>query len=117
MLGSTLTKFLKLDHLLGNLTGYVETKVEIVKLEARKEVASGLAKAITYLLLAFVASMVVMFLSFGFAVMLADRLGPLAGYGIVAAVYLVVLAILYVNREKLIQSFEQALSSNFKKKK
>jgi hypothetical protein len=117
MLGSTISKFLKLDTLLDHLTGYVETKVEIIKLEARQGVAAGLAGAITYLIIAFVAGMFLMFLSLGIAVILAARLGPLAGYGIVAAVYLVALVVLYAKRKKLISNFENTLSENLKRKK
>ena len=117
MLGSTLSKFLKLDDFLGNLAGYVETKVEIVKLEAKQEIAAGVARLITYMIIAFVAGMVLLFVSLGVAVLLAGILGPLAGYSIVAAVYLIVFVILYVNRNKLIVSVEKNVNENFKKKK
>ena len=32
-------KFLRLDNLVENLSGYVETRIELVKLEVREEIA------------------------------------------------------------------------------
>jgi hypothetical protein len=117
MLGSTLSKFLKLDDLLGNLAGYVETKVEIVKLEAKQEIAAGVARIITYMILSFAAGMILLFVSLGVAVLLAGMLGALAGYSIVAGVYLIAFVVLFANREKLIVNFEKNVNENFKRKK
>src|SRR5688572_10241369 len=54
MLKDTLSKFFKVDSLLGNLTGYVETRVELLKIEVKEDVAKGLAQAVSYLFIAFV---------------------------------------------------------------
>jgi hypothetical protein len=117
MFGSTLTKFLKLDNLLDNLTGYVESKVELLKIELKQDLASGLSKAIAYLIIAFVFAMVLLFLSLGVAVVLAEQVGALGGYGIVGGFYLLIGIGLFIKKESLILNLEKKLTENFKKKK
>jgi hypothetical protein len=117
MFGNTITKFLKLDHLIENLTGFVETKVDLLKIEIKRDIAGGLARAIAYLLIAFVMAMVLLFISLGVAVVLGQKLGILWGYGIVGAFYLVVGIILISSRQTMIDSLEKKLTENLKKKK
>jgi uncharacterized membrane protein YqjE len=117
MLGNSISKFLKLDSLISNLTGYVETKVELVKVEVKRDVAEGLGKTITYLLLAFVVAMVLMFLSLGVAIVLADAMGGFPGFGLVALFYLLVAIVIFVNREKLSRKFTNEVSGTLNKKK
>lgn len=117
MLKDTLSKFFKVDSLLGNLTGYVETRVELLKIEVKEDVAKGLAQAISYLLIAFVVALFITFISIALALLLGQRLGNIAGFSIVALIYLIVGAILWSRREKLIARMEQKLSFLLKKKK
>jgi uncharacterized membrane protein YqjE len=117
MFGDIISKFLKLDNLISNLTGLVETKIELLKVEVREDFAKGLAKGIYYFILAFVFGLVILFVSFGVAVLLSEKIGVLGGYGIVAAFSLIVGLILLSKRENLIGKFEKELSKNLKKKK
>ena len=117
MFGNSLTKFLKLDNLISNLTGFVETKIELVKIEIKKEASEGAAREITYAVIAFVFAMVLLFISLGVAIVLSDRLGAFAGYGIVAVIYLIAGVVLIANRESLFRNIEKQLSQPSKKKK
>jgi uncharacterized membrane protein YqjE len=117
MFGNSLTKFLKLDNLIANLTGYVETKVELVKVELKEDLASGIGTAINYLILAFVFALVILFVSTGTALVLAEKVGNFYGFGIVAAFYLVIGLILLANRKTLTKKITRQISENFKKKK
>jgi uncharacterized membrane protein YqjE len=116
MLGNSLTKFLKLDSLIGNLTGYVETKIELIKVEVKQDLAEGLGKVIGYLLIAFVFAMVIMFLSLGVAIVLSNHLGDFAGFGIVAGFYLIIGIVLFANRDALSSKFTKQVSQTLKKK-
>jgi hypothetical protein len=116
MFGNSLTKFLKLDTLIENLTGYVETKVELIKVEVKQDIRGAIANAITYLIIAFVFAMVLLLLSIGTAMVLAQRLGNFWGFGIVAAFYLVAGIILFARREPMSKEFEKKLSETSKKK-
>lgn len=117
MLREGLSKFFKIDNLVANLTGYVETKIELMKIEAKEEIASGASKAIFYGLLAFVAALVIILLSVGAAIALTALWGPMAGFGIIAGMYAVIGIILFVQRDKLMAKLEQDISKGLKKKK
>ena len=117
MLKDTLSKFFKVDSLLSNLTGYVETRVELLKIEVKEDVAKGLAQVVSYLFIAFVAALFVTFISVALALLLGQRLGNIAGFSIVALIYLIVGVILWSARDKLIARLENKLSLLLKKKK
>lgn len=117
MLKDTLSKFFKVDSLLSNLTGYVETRVELLKIEVKEDVAKGLAQAVSYLFIAFVVALFITFISVALALLLGQRLGNIAGFSIVALIYLIVGVILWLSREKLIARIENKLSLLLKKKK
>jgi uncharacterized membrane protein YqjE len=110
MLGNSLTKFLKLDNLVSNLTGYVETKVEIIKVEVKEDINKGISQAVVYLLIAFVFALVIMLISLGVAVALSRKIGVLGGYGSVAMVYLILGAVLISKREQLMLKVKKELS-------
>lgn len=117
MLRDSLSKFFKVDNLINNLTGYVETKVELLKVEVKEDLAEGLGKVINYLLIAFVFSLVILFLSLGVAIVVSEKLGSFWGYGIVAGFYLIVGIILMSRRETTSKQLEKKILSNLKKKK
>jgi hypothetical protein len=110
MLGNSITKFLKLDHLIENLTGYVETKVELIKVEAREEVHKGISQAIVYALIAFVFALVILFISLGVAVALSEAIGVLGAYGLIAGIYVIVGLVLYSKRIELMKRVKKELS-------
>lgn len=117
MLGNSLTKFLKLDSLINNLTGYFETKVELIRIEVKQEIADGVAKAAVYFLIAFIFALVILFLSLGVAIELSQTMTPLLGYGIVALFYLVIGGVVLWKRETLFRMVHKSLSQNVNKKK
>lgn len=117
MLKDTINKFFKLDTLISNLTGFVETKIELLKVELKENLAEGLSKAIYYLIITFVFALVILFVSLAVAVELAAHWGGLAGYGIVAGFYLIIGGILLSQREPINKKFEKQLLKVLKKKK
>lgn len=117
MLKETLSKFFKVDSLLGNLTGYVEARVELLKIEVKEDLSKGLAQGISYLLIAFVFAVMLTFLSIAAALLIGEAVGVIGGFAIVAAVYLVVGLILWFSRDKLIARMENIFATMFKKKK
>lgn len=117
MFKETLSKFFKVDSLLSNLTGYVETRVELLKVEVKEDLSKGLAQAVAYLLIFFVFAVFLVFLSVGGALYIGRNLGPVAGFCIVACVYLITGAILWFTRERIVEKLERRLSVLMKKKK
>jgi hypothetical protein len=117
MFKDTLSKFFKVDSLLSNLTGYVETRVELLKIEVKEDVAKGLAKAISYLFIAFIVALFITFLSIAAALLISQELGTFAGFFIVALAYLLTGLIFWLSREKLISKLEKRFALMFRKKK
>lgn len=116
MLKDTLSKFFKVDSLLSNLTGYVESRVELLKVEVKEDLARSLAQAATYLFIAFILALFLTFMSIALALLLSARLGSVAGFSIVGGVYLVTGGILWLSREKLIAGLEARFALMFRKK-
>lgn len=116
MLKDTLSKFFKVDSLIDNLTGFVETRVELLKIEVKEDFAKGLAQAVVYLFIAFVLALFIAFLSVAVALLISERLGNFAGFSIVGAVYLVAGLIFWFTRSRIISRLEKMFSQMFRKK-
>lgn len=116
MLKDSLIKFLKLDSLVNNLTGYVETRIELMKVEVKEDLAKVLAKVVIFLLVAFFTIIFVLFLSIAMAAYLATVVGEFGGFAIVGGIYLIVAIIVFAMRENLSQACEKLLIQALKKK-
>jgi hypothetical protein len=116
MFRDTLSKIFKVDSLLSNLTGYVETRVELLKVEVKEDLAKALAKAVSYFLIGFVSATFLVFISVAIALLLGRRMGNFIGFSIVAGIYLIIAVILWFSREKLISKFEARFDLMFRKK-
>jgi hypothetical protein len=116
MLKDTLSKFFKVDNLLSNLTGYVETRVELLKIEVKEDLARSLAKAIAYLFIAFILALFITFVSIAVALLLSEHLGNFVGFSIVGLIYFMTGLILWFSREKLISNLEKRFTLMFRKK-
>jgi hypothetical protein len=117
MFKDSLSKFFKVDSLLSNLTGYVETRVELLKIEVKEDLAKTLSQAITYLFISFILALFLTFVSIAVALLIGARLGNFAGFSIVGLAYLITGLILWLSREKLISKLEKRFVLMFRKKK
>jgi uncharacterized membrane protein YqjE len=116
MLKDTLSKFFKIDSIIENLTGLVETRVELLKVEVKEDVSKGLAQAVAYLFIAFILALFVTFVSIALAFAIGEKLGTFAGFSIVGVFYLIIGLILWFFREKLIAKLENTFAIMFRKK-
>src|SRR5688572_10195652 len=117
MIRDSIAKFFKVDSLISNLTGYIETRLELLKVEAKEELSRGLSNVLVFLLLAFVFALVIVFISVAIALVIGERMGSYTGFGIVAGFYLLIGLGLLLSRDTLIQKLEKKLSAMFNKKK
>jgi uncharacterized membrane protein YqjE len=117
MIRDSLAKFFKVDSLISNLTGYVETRLEILKIEAKEELSKQTSNVIVYGTMAFMFAVVLLFSSVAIALAIGERLGNFVGFAIVAGVYLIGGIVILVNREKLIKSIEKKIALKLKQKK
>ena len=62
---TSIFKFLRLDNLVNNLTGYVETRVELLKIEVRDEVIKLVSYGLMVAVCVLLALLFLVFLSIG----------------------------------------------------
>ena len=94
---SRLFKFLKIDSILENLTGLIEARLELAKLEIKEEVAKVGAMIIAGVVFSFLAVMIVIFFSMSAATFINSLMGSKwTGYALVTGFYLVILVLLIV---------------------
>jgi uncharacterized membrane protein YqjE len=116
MLKNSILKFLKLDGFVEILTGYLETRVELLKLEVREDIAKALAKLSIFLLLAIAVVFFVFFLSVTLAFWFAQKMGLIGGFGIVSFLYVVFAVILFILKKPIGKSLEKKMLEIVKKK-
>lgn len=94
---SKLFKFLRVDAIIEHLTGLIEARLEIAKLEVREELAKIGASIIAIVVLSFLGVLIIVFLSFSIATLLNHILdSEFLGYFIITGFYSLVLILLLV---------------------
>jgi uncharacterized membrane protein YqjE len=111
MIKETILKFLKLDGLIGNLTGYFEGRIEIMKYEIKEDVARGLAKVSVLMLAALLFAFFLIFISVAVAFKLSESMGEFYGFGIVATFYLLLLIGIVLFRNSISKNLEKKLKN------
>jgi len=92
---SKLFKFLRIDAIIENLTGLVEARLELAKLEIKEEVSKAGARIIAGVVFSFLLVMIIIFLNFSIASWLNSTLNSTYwGYFIVTGFYLLILILL-----------------------
>ncbi|ELR69933.1 hypothetical protein C900_04456 [Fulvivirga imtechensis AK7] len=104
--------FLKLDSLFDHLTAFIESKIEIYKIQIREELAQTISKIMVWLLLASVFFFFFLFLNLALGYYLGSILNSLFyGFLIISGSYLLIFFILFLLRDTigLRQLFEKLL--------
>jgi uncharacterized membrane protein YqjE len=84
----SILKFLRLDNLIENLSGYVETRVEIIKIEIREEIARLISHGLMVGVLFLLGLLFLVFFSIGTAILLNSYFNSSsAGFWIVSGIY------------------------------
>ena len=106
-------KIFEIDKLVASIQGYVETKVELVKLDAKEELSSWVAKLTVLFFLVLSTIMALMFFSFGLAVFLNFLLqSSVWGYLIVGFLYSLILALVFSRRDKILSRAKDLMNKN-----
>ena len=109
-----LLSFFNIDSIIDNLTGYIEKKIALLKIEIKEDLAIAGAKILIMIVLALFMFMVILFLSLGAGTLLNMMLGnDYLGYFIVAGFYLILFMIFGLLRKEL--GIEQKLEKIFLK--
>lgn len=117
MLKDSILKFLKLDSLIENITGYVEARFELLKMEVKEDFAKGLAKMAVFMLMGVVFMFFLILISIAVAHLISKSVGPFGGFAIVAGFYLLVGLMLFVFRNAIMEKVQEQLMQIMKKKK
>jgi len=117
VLKESILKFLKLDSLMTHLSGYLEARIELLKVEIKEDIARAVARTIIYVILAFVATLFIFFISIAVAYMLGEHMGVFGGFAVVAAFYALIGVILWVTRNTISEKLEQQLKGIMKQTK
>lgn len=113
-----LLKFFKLDSIVGNLTGYVESRVALVKMEIREEVASVLSRALIIMIMFLTGFLMLLFLSVGLAEFLNTLYeGDFVGFLLVGGFYALLLILMIVFRKNILEALEKKFAGLIKQKK
>jgi hypothetical protein len=113
---STLTddKTPRNDSLISNLTGYLDTRIDIVRLEAQEKVKGVFVSTVHGVALGVLGFLFIVFGSIYLGLVLNDVLdSPSAGFGLVAALYLLLAVLFFVGVDKkLFQGVADKLLNN-----
>lgn len=89
------------DSLIGNLTGYLDTRIDLVRLEAQEKVKGIFVSTVHAVALGLLGFLFVIFGSIYLGFVLNDALdSSSAGFGLVAALYLVLAVLFFVGVDK-----------------
>jgi hypothetical protein len=112
-----IAKFLKLDSLMENLTGYVETRIELTKYEVKEDLARILSKASVMIAILLTGMFFLLIFSLGVAIKLGQEVGYFFGFAIVSLLYAIGAGILFYNRDVLGRKVELKIKEVIKQKK
>ncbi|GAA4024993.1 hypothetical protein GCM10022409_06210 [Hymenobacter glaciei] len=89
------------DSLIGNLTGYLDTRIDIVRLELQQKASSVMVSTIHGAALAMLGLLFIIFVSIFAGLALNSALDSAYwGFGIVAGIYLVLLVLVLIGVDK-----------------
>ncbi|RLD21244.1 MAG: hypothetical protein DRI71_09355 [Bacteroidetes bacterium] len=92
---SKLFKFLRIDAIIENLTGLIEARMELAKLEIKEEAAKVGARIVAAIVFSFLLIMIIIFFSLSIATLLNSVLESMfLGYVIITGFYSLVLVLL-----------------------
>jgi uncharacterized membrane protein YqjE len=117
VLKDTILKFLKLDSLIEHLTGFVETRIELLKVEVQEELARVLSRALVFMVILSVLTLFILLFSMALSFKIGERLGNFWGFTSVAGLYLVIGIVILLFRTQISERVETALEEIMKRKK
>ena len=113
-----LLKLFKFENIAANFTGYVETRLELFKLEIKTDLAKALAKVVTLIFICFLGFLFLLFVSLGVSHLINTLLDSnYAGFLIIASLYGIILFTVVSNRKKIMASVEEQILKRTSKNK
>ncbi|WP_439880915.1 phage holin family protein [Pontibacter sp. MBLB2868] len=102
----------KSNNLIENLMGYIDTRIDIIRLEIQEKLKATFVNLIHVVLLGIIAFLCVIFLSIFLGLLLNELLdSSFWGFGIVALFYIIILVVLLIGLDKKV--FEDVADKAF----
>ena len=116
-LKDTIFRFFKLDSIIGSLSGYVESRLELYKIEIREDIGRALSKAMVFAVLGFFGFLFLIFFSIGLAHFINYFTeASFLGYWIVAGIYGVTFLLIIIFKKDIDIIFEKRFIEMTKRK-
>lgn len=106
-----------MDTLIEHVTGYVETRIELMKVEMQEEVSKVLSKALVFVIITAVLTLFVLLISMALAYKLGEVVGNFGGFAITAGIYLFIGLLTFFFRDQISEKLEDKFQSIMKKTK
>lgn len=116
MIKETLLKFFKLDGLVNNLSSYVETRIALVKYELKEELSHTFARIAIGFIFALLLTLFLFFSSLSVAYILAESIGRIGAFGVVAGFYLLLMVLLYLFKNSISSNIENEIKKTITSK-
>ncbi len=116
MIKEGIARMLKLDQVIERLTDYVESRIELVKYDLKEDAARILSRLSVYLIILFVGTFFLLFISIAAALELSKNFGYFWGFGIVSGVYLIAGLTVFLTRNQLATKIEREIKILVKQK-
>jgi uncharacterized membrane protein YqjE len=113
----SIAKFLRLDGIMSNLTGYIEARIELMKIEVTEDLAKAISRAAVYLLIGLASMFFILFISIAVAFKIGESTSLFTGFSVVACFYVVIGGALWLSREVVRKKVEHQMIENIKHKK
>jgi uncharacterized membrane protein YqjE len=114
----SLAKFFHLDSLAENLSGYVEARVELLKLEMREELAKAMTRGMVLGIIVLICIFFTGFISLGLALYLNEFFTEkYTGFFLIGGFYLILLLASLLMRKQFFQLLERLINKNLKNPK
>lgn len=91
----------KTDSMIGNLMGYIDTRIDLIKLDVQMKLKSSFVSLLHAVMLGFAALMALLFLNIFIGLLLNHLLdSSFWGFGILTLFYIILLVILFLGIDK-----------------
>lgn len=107
----TIFKFLRIDNLADNVSGYVESRVNLLKIEIKEDVAKILSRGLAQASIIFFALLFLIFFSIGLAQYINTFFtDAFQGYWIVSGIYFTFFLLFVIFRKSINRRLEKLFS-------
>lgn len=101
------------DKLLDSLSGYLETKIELIKLDIEHEVQKLITKAVLIVFMGLAISLAVVLLSIGASLLINELLeSEFLGFVIISGGYLLIAYLVYLRRDAILKAVAKGLTED-----